>query len=75
MREISPDQVDTRWGTPQGELLWFERGGARYEVHSDTPGSVRMVTGTDGAALARFDHDAWGTPLPSTFDNVLGGMP
>ena len=75
VREVSPDQVVTRWGTPQGELPWFERGGARYEVHSDTPGSVRMVTGTDGAARARFDHDAWGNPLPSTFDHVPGCMP
>ena len=75
VREVSPDQVITRWGTPQGELPWFERGGVRYEVHSDTLGSVRLVTGTDGAALARVDHDAWGNPLPSTFDHVPGGMP
>ena len=75
VREVSPDQVVTRWGTPQGELLWFERGGSRYEVHSDTLGSVRLVTGSDGAALARFDHDAWGNELPSTFDHVPGGMP
>ena len=75
VREVSPDQVVTRWGTPQGWLLWFERGGARYEVHSDTLGSVRMGTGCDGAALARFDDDARGTPLPSAFDHVPGGMP
>ena len=75
VRETSPDQVVTRWGTPRGELLWFERGDARYEVHSDALGSVRMVTGTDGAVLARFDHDAWGNALPSSYDNVPGGMP
>ena len=58
-----------------GELLAFERDNATYQVHADALGSVRMVTGSDGATLARFDYDAWGNSLSSTFNNVPGGMP
>jgi RHS repeat-associated protein len=34
-----------------------------------------MVTDNTGAVVARFDYDAWGNLLASSFDNVPGGMP
>jgi RHS repeat-associated protein len=34
-----------------------------------------MVTDNTGAVVARFDYDAWGNLLASSFDNVPGGVP
>jgi len=41
----------------------------------DALGSVRMVTDSTGAVVARFDYSAWGETLASSFDSVPGGMP
>ena len=57
-----------------GELMAFDRDNATYQIHADALGSVRMVTGPDGTVLARFDYDAWGNLLDSSYDNVPGGV-
>ena len=75
VRETSPNGMVTRYIAPQGELLSFERGGETYQVHSDSIGSVRLVTGSDGVVAARLDYDAWGNVLSSSYDNVPGRTP
>ena len=57
-----------------GELMAFDRDHVTYHVHADALGSVRMVTGPDGTVLARFDYDAWGNLLDSSYDDVPGGV-
>ncbi|MFN8611203.1 MAG: RHS repeat-associated core domain-containing protein [Vulcanimicrobiota bacterium] len=65
----------TTYCIPEEQLLSFIRDGERYDVHTDALGSVRMVTDSTGAVVARFDYSAWGELLASSFDSVPGGMP
>ena len=67
--------TSTNYLVPQGELLSFERSGVIYQVHLDALGSVRMVTDSSGNVTARFELGAYGELLPSSFDNVPGGVP
>ncbi|MBS2037938.1 hypothetical protein JST97_23330, partial [bacterium] len=65
----------TTYCVPEGRLVSFIRDGNRYDVHSDCLQSVRMVTDENGDVVARFEPDAWGGLLESSFDNLPGGMP
>ena len=67
--------TSTSYCIPQRMLFSFVRDNVRYDLHVDALGSVRMVTNDTGAVVARFEYDAWGEPLASSFDNVPGGMP
>ena len=66
----------TTYMIPEGQLLSFKRGSNTYQVHCDALGSVRLVTDSTGAVVARFDFGSWGETLSSSFDIVPnGGMP
>ena len=65
-REVGPDGLETAYHLPQGEILSFKRGSSVYQVHADALGSVREVTDSSGATVARFDFDAWGHTLIGT---------
>ncbi len=65
----------TTYCIPEKLLVSFIRDGNRFDAHLDAIGSVRMVTDHNGDVVARFEPDAWGGMLASSFDNVPGGMP
>ena len=74
IKEVTGES-ETTYLVPQGQILSFIRDGEVYQAHSDALGSVRMVTDSTGAVVARFDYSAWGEVLASSFDSVPGGMP
>jgi len=47
---------------------------ATFQCHCDAQCHVRMVTDPTGAVISRFDYDAWGNQLPSSFDGVPNGF-
>ena len=58
-----------------GKLYELVRDGIPDAVVSDAMGHVRLVLDPAGATVSRFDYDAWGNVLPSSFDNLPSGMP
>jgi RHS repeat-associated protein len=58
-----------------GQLRQLVRDGSAYTVTSDALGSVRLVADEAGTAICSFDYDSWGQLLPSSVDNLSGGMP
>lgn len=56
----------------------FRSSAAALSINAiyDALGSVRAVTDSSGAVVARFEYGAWGNALAGSFDNVPnGGMP
>ena len=66
---------ETQYCVVGGKLYELVRDGIPYAVVSDAMGHVRLVLDPAGATVSRFDYDAWGNVLPSSFDNLPSGMP
>jgi RHS repeat-associated protein len=73
VREVSPG-ADCIYHIPDGVLHSFSLNGTVYQLHTDSLGSVRMVTDSSGAVVARFEYGAWGEEIFSSVDSALTGF-
>jgi len=73
VREVSPG-ADCIYHIPDGVLHSFSLNGVVYQVHTDALGSVRLVTDSSGAVVARFEYGAWGDEIFSSVDSALTGF-
>lgn len=64
----------TQYYVVNGQLRALVRDNAPFAVTSDALGSVRLVVDTSGTVVSKFDYDAWGHLLASSFDDLPGSM-
>jgi RHS repeat-associated protein len=58
-----------------GQLRQLVRDETVYTVTSDALGCVRLVVDEAGTVVCSFDYEPWGQFLPSSVDDMPGGMP